>query len=349
MNPFFLLKRKQTQTVMKNLLFISFLFGINTFSHAKKVKFAVDMTGQTILSTGVHIAGDFQTLAGFPDGDWMSNTTPLTPEVGNPNIYSIVVEIPAFAKYEYKFINGDQFYETEFVPEESRVGYNFNDNRWIYVDSLANDTTYVGAILFSQNAPSGYHLLRFKVNMINETVSSNGVHLASSFQGWNTTNTFLYSFGNDVYEAITYIENTETSCEYKFINGNSTSEYETVPSVCENNGNRQTSFSTHTVVAQVCFSECADCASTATLEEKENIDRTSIFPNPTSDYTIVQFEDQTPKTIIIINALGSTIRSYSCLENNLKIEKETLPQGLYIISIEEQVTHQQSTLKLIIQ
>lgn len=334
---------------MKKIILISFLLGISSLSYAKKVKFAVDMTGQTILSTGIHIAGDFQTLAGFPGGDWMSNTTPLTQESGDTNIYSIVVDIPAFAKYEYKFINGDQFYETEFVPEESRVGYNFNDNRWIYIDSLANDTTYVGAILFSQNAPKGYNLLRFKVNMMNETVNSNGVHVATSFQGWNTTNSFLYSFGNDVYEVISYIDTSETGCQYKFINGNSTIEYETVPSACENNGARESSFSTHTVLAQVCFSECADCISTAGLEEKEDAEKISIFPNPTNDVAVLYFNNETAKTITITNTLGEKIRSYTCLQDNLKIEKETLPQGLYIISIEEQTTHQLSTLKLIIQ
>lgn len=335
--------------VMKKLILISLLIGISSLSHAKKVKFAVDMTGQTLLSTGVHIAGDFQTLAGFSGGDWMSNTTPLTQESGDTNIYSIVVDIPAFAKYEYKFINGDQFYETEFVPEESRVGYNFNDNRWIYIDSLANDTTFVGAILFSQNAPKGYNLLRFKVNMMNETVSSNGVHIATSFQGWNTTNSFLYSFGNDVYEVISYIDTNDTNCQYKFINGNSISDYETVPSACESNGNREASFSTHTVLAQVCFSDCADCVSTANLEEKENVEKISIYPNPTNNTAMLYFNDETAKTITITNSLGENVRSYSCLQNNLKIEKETLPQGLYIVSIVEQTTHQLSTLKLIIQ
>ena len=91
-------------------------------------------------------------LQAFRKGDWASNTTTLTQE-GSTEIYSIVVDIPAFAKYEYKFLNGDQFYEAEFVPI-IRVGYNFNDNRWIYVDSLANDTTFVGAILFAGNAPA---------------------------------------------------------------------------------------------------------------------------------------------------------------------------------------------------
>src|SRR3989344_125947 len=134
---------------MKKIILVSVAILLaSNITFAKKIKFSVDMTGIAISPFGMHISGDFQTLAGFSGGDWMSNNTPLTQEISDTNIYSIVVDIPAFAKYEYKFVNGDQFYEAEFVPEESRVGYNFNDSRWIYLDSLADDTTFVGAILF---------------------------------------------------------------------------------------------------------------------------------------------------------------------------------------------------------
>src|SRR6185436_15682419 len=153
---------------MKKILFIFLFLLVAGISVAKKVKFAVDMTGQVLNVTGVHIGGDFQTLAGFAGGDWMPGTTPMTQETGDTNIYSIVVDIPAFTKYEYKVINGDQWYEAEFVPLESRVGYNFNDNRWLWVDSLSNDTTFVGALLFSGNAPAGLKLLRVVVDMQNE-------------------------------------------------------------------------------------------------------------------------------------------------------------------------------------
>ncbi|MBL0105706.1 MAG: hypothetical protein IPP51_19130 [Bacteroidetes bacterium] len=108
---------------------------------AKKVKFAVDMTGIVINVTGMHISGDFQTEIGLQN-DWVSDSTSLYQESADTNIYSIVVDLPAFRLYEYKFLNGDQFYEAEFVPIESRVGYNFDDNRWLYVDSLGDDTTF---------------------------------------------------------------------------------------------------------------------------------------------------------------------------------------------------------------
>ena len=88
---------------MKKIFLIISLVSVISFAHAKKVKFAVNMTGQTISTYGVHVAGDFQTIAGFTGGDWASNTTLMTQEA-DTNIYSIVVDIPAFSKYEYKFL-----------------------------------------------------------------------------------------------------------------------------------------------------------------------------------------------------------------------------------------------------
>ena len=72
---------------MKKIISTALLLSIFAMNvSAKKVKFAVDMTGQIINTTGIHISGDFQTIAGFPGGDWASNTTPLTQE-GTTDIY----------------------------------------------------------------------------------------------------------------------------------------------------------------------------------------------------------------------------------------------------------------------
>jgi len=90
---------------MKKTFLILALILSFSIVNAKKVKFSVDMTGQTISSYGVHVSGDFQTLAGYSGGDWASNTTLMAQEA-DTNIYSIVVDIPAFKKYEYKFLNG---------------------------------------------------------------------------------------------------------------------------------------------------------------------------------------------------------------------------------------------------
>ncbi|MEP7263460.1 MAG: T9SS type A sorting domain-containing protein [Bacteroidota bacterium] len=313
---------------MKKIILLICLFSA-TGTFAKKVKFAVDMTGQTLNVTGMHISGDFQTLAGFPGGDWASNTTPLAQE-GATNIYSIIVEIPAFAKYEYKFVNGDQFYDAEFVPEQSRVGYNFNDNRWLYVDSLADDTVFVGAILFGGNAPAGLYLFRTLVDMSSTgSVPASGVHLAATFNFFDPGITKMYSFGANVYEIISYV--TATSVDYKFYNGNTIVDGETVPGSCALNSNRNIMITGDTVLSVVCFSSCTACVQSIS----ENIqDKFKIYPNPGNADTYLKFYNTgADRSVEITDAAGRIVTSYSDVTGDLIISRNGLENGLYIINV----------------
>lgn len=317
---------------MKKLILYLFLHFVIQEAIAKKVKFSVDMTGQTVNSTGVHVSGDFQAVAGYAGGDWQSNTTLMTQESGDTNIYSVVVDIPAFNKYEYKFINGEQWYEVEFVPVESRVGYNFNDNRWLYVDSLSNDTTFVGTILFSGNAPAGKTLVRYVVNMQFETsISGNGAHVAGSFQNWNPATTRLYSFGSGIYEIISYVNNG--TYQFKYYNGNSVATSEIVPAACAINNYREIAVTKDTVLATLCFSACIDC-SMANLKKTETKLNIGICPNPTTDYALLQLPPNQKCNITLYNSLGEKVRCYhNIITNVLRIEKDQLGPGTYIISV----------------
>jgi hypothetical protein len=258
-----------------SLLLILFAFSCN-LSFAKKVKFTVDMRYfNDNLITGIHVAGDFQAVAGYPGGDWQSGTTLMTSS-GDTNYYSVVVDIPAFRKYEYKFINGDQWYEAEFVPFESRVGYNFNDNRWIYIDSLTNDTTNIDPVLFGGNAPEGQFLTRYLVDMSNEaTIATDSVHMAGNFQGWNNATHFLFSFTPGIYEII--IHDTAGTHEYKYLNGESMGNFENVPGACSTNGNRTQMVFKDSVLNAVCFSSCGACITGISFLNNSAL---KIYPNP---------------------------------------------------------------------
>jgi hypothetical protein len=300
----------------------------------KKVKFAVDMTGQVINPTGVHVTGDFQTLAGYPGGDWASNTTLMTQETADTNIYSVIVDIPAFAKYEYKFVNGDQFYEVEFVQVESRVGYNFDDNRWIYVDSLANDTTFVGAILFSMNAPKGLSLVRFYVDMSNAgTISPNGIHVAGSFQNWDPQKTIMYSFGANLYEVIAYVPDT-FSYDYKFYNGNAGGSEETVPVSCAATGSRQVLVLKDTLLASVCFSSCAACSQVG-IAEWDLKKSVSLFPNPSAgNVSVVMNDKAAAHTVLIKDLSGRVVWENRNISGAVFIlERGQLKSGIYFVSV----------------
>lgn len=295
---------------------------------AKKVKFSVDMSGQTISAAGVHIVGDFQSEAGL--GADFAQLSPMVHESGS--IYSLIVNIPAFRKYEYKFANGDLFYEVEFVPVESRVGYDQVDNRWLYVDSLRNDTTFVGAILYGANAPAGMNLVRPLVDLTAQgSVSANGVHLAGSFQAWNTSGNILYSFETNIYETIFYVP--AGTYEYKFYNGNTASNAESVPSSCAVNGHRQITVSGDVVLNTVCYSSCDACLGTSVGEIAPALP-VSVYPVPASDRIQLLFTDNNSRNITLTDISGKVLRSYVNVQGTaFSVEKDDLANGIYFLQV----------------
>lgn len=326
---------------MKKLFLTTLLAYVTCIGFAKNVKFAVDMTGQTLSPNGIHVFGDFQSLAGFAGGDWNPASTTCFQE-GATDIYSVIVDIPAFAKYEYKFVNGDQSYEAEFIPEQSRIGYNFNDNRWIYVDSLANDTTFAGAILFAGNAPMGLTLVRFIVDMQNEIVSPSGVHVAGTHQNWNTTSDILYSFGNDVYEVINYV--TPGTWNYKFYNGNTVNNGENIPAPCSVFGNREIQINYDSVLAVVCFSSCVACVTG--ISETISNGVVSVYPNPADNDCLLRLGIPGNYQIALSDISGRVVRMYPPFSGEaLNIAKADLDAGAYLIHITSE--SDRNTLKVI--
>jgi len=245
---------------MKKLLLIALIAsGISdAFAQTKKVKFSVDMTGQTVSGNGVHVAGGFQS--------WSPSTTALTQE-GSTNIYSVIADVAENSVVEFKFINGNDWPQGENIPAFSQKGNSVNGgsngNRWAYV-STGTDTLDLGAVTFSGTAPSGKYAVRLAVDMAKETsVSSNGVSVAGDFQGWSPGKTRmanLFSSDNKIYEVIIYA--AAGTYGYKFINGNAWGSDESVPSGCATSGNRNiTVGSSNETVGKVCYGSCSACPS----------------------------------------------------------------------------------------
>ena len=329
----------------KYLLGITILFFTFSLS-AKKVKFAVDMTGQVISAFGIHVVGDFQVAAGYAL-DWDPSLTTMVQE-GSTDIYSVIVDIPAFKKYEYRFINGNQTYESEFIPEESRVGYNLNDNRWLYVDSLKNDTSFVGAIIFGGNAPAGLSLVRYKVDMNNALpVSSNGVHVGTNMDGFNSTDVRLYSFGDSIYEIINYF--VPNSYSYRFFNGNTAATTETISGSCSVFGNRDLTFTKDTMLPMVCFSSCSACVAAGLNEFVENNSSFRLFPNPAKEnVTISSTSNELIKSVQILNVSGQEVSiSNQIMNNTFHLNNLNLSPGIYFIKVSN-TDGQAKNLKLII-
>lgn len=331
---------------MKKIIALSLVLLSIHIAYAKKVKFSVDMRYQEVSLLGVHVAGDFQDEAGFPS-DWESGTTEMLNEPGT-TIYSVVVDIPADRKYEYRYINGDQTYESEFVPEYSRVGYDFIDNRWFFVADTQADTVALPAVLFGGNAPYGKKMLRVLVDMAKQNaISANGVHIAGNFQQWNTADAQLYSFIDKVYEIMVFADST-TTLEYKFYNGSTTADAELVPAECATNNNRMFVLTTDTILSTVCFASCTDCANTGIFTTQYNKINYKVFPNPFKQSLTIEFTSNANRSISILDVQGKQVFDLQNFNQSiLHLENQQMASGIYLLKIIE--AEGLSTSKLIVE
>jgi hypothetical protein len=243
---------------MKKLLLMSAALLCMSGLFAKKVAFIVDMNGQTVSPNGVHVAGNFQ--------GWNPSTTSLiNAPILPPNFYGMVLDIPANQVIEFKIINGNDWPFAESVPAISQKGYagtngQQNDNRWMYIDSMANDTTMI-MLKYGASAPMGKYAVRFAVDMQKEaSVSADGVHLAGSLQGWNpatTRMTNLYDNKNKIYEIILTLDSA--TYQYKYVNGKAWGSDESVPSACNVGNNREIAVKSDLTAPKVCYASCIAC------------------------------------------------------------------------------------------
>ncbi len=217
------------------------------------VTFKVDMSQQTVSAAGVHLAGDFQ--------GWNPGGTQMLQTSGN--IYSVTVNLEENTIHQYKFINGDAWEGSEIVPSDCGVDNGSGGfNRSLTVSS---STPILPAVCFSSCNPCGALVpVTFWVDLSQQTVSPDGVHIVGDFQGWNPETTPMELISNSVYMATLSMQEN-TSYEFKYINGNTWDGAEFVPAECGvDNGsggfNRLLNLgNTGASLPEVCFSGCEDC------------------------------------------------------------------------------------------
>ncbi|MCC2548219.1 T9SS type A sorting domain-containing protein [Hymenobacter sp. BT175] len=78
------------------------------------VRFAVNMRGRTVPRTGVHVIGNFQTLAGYA-ANWDPTAILLT-DMNGDQIYEADVTLTAPGQFLYRFVNGNTLAAAEAVP-----------------------------------------------------------------------------------------------------------------------------------------------------------------------------------------------------------------------------------------
>ncbi|MGB2189788.1 MAG: hypothetical protein ACPH0C_02005, partial [Flavobacteriales bacterium] len=73
----------------------------------------------------------------------------------------------------------------------------------------------------------------FQVDMNNETVSADGVHIAGGFQGWDPAATMMSDDDMDGVYEVTVDLPADSTYEFKFINGMAWDFVEDVPPTCQ--------------------------------------------------------------------------------------------------------------------
>ncbi|HEY9113472.1 MAG TPA: hypothetical protein VIN10_02155, partial [Bacteroidales bacterium] len=128
----------------------------------------------------------------------------------------------------------------------------------------------------------------FQVNMSNEEVSTDGVHLAGSWQGdenvwtWDPSAILMVDLdGDDIYTASVDLE-SGTEYYFLFFNGDEFGTQEDVPAECEdvNTGTRFFTPGTSDVTLDpLCFSYCINCAPFYDITLEVNMQYESVSPD----------------------------------------------------------------------
>ncbi|MBK7213134.1 MAG: T9SS type A sorting domain-containing protein [Bacteroidales bacterium] len=272
------------------------------------VTFRVDMSNQTVSSNGVHLAGDFQ--------GWDPAATAMTNAGGG--IYTVTVPISSGTYHQYKFINGDTFAGEELVPDacgDDNGSGGFNRALTVPVAD-----TLLGAICFSScNLCSEMVPVTFKVDMSNQTVSADGIHIAGDFQGWNTTTTPMSLLSGGTYSATVYLDKGSYH-EYKFINGNSWAGEEIVPSECgADNGsggfNRFLNVPLNdTILGSICFSTCGPCVPMVQVTFQVDMSQQQVSAD--GIHLVGDFQGWNPATTAMLETSPGVYATTVSLENS---------------------------------
>jgi hypothetical protein len=114
--------------------------------------------------------------------------------------------------------------------------------------------------------------ITFQVDMQNQTVSGDGVHIAGSFgadgyANWDPAGIEMTDGNSDDVYTVTLTLTANTDYEFKYINGNAWGSEEIVPGECIVPSTTNRGYTTTTndaTLDEVCFSSCSDCSAAAT-------------------------------------------------------------------------------------
>lgn len=243
------------------------------------VTFNVDMNEVDITTDSLHLVGNFNDPdydgtdyptdynAAYPN--WTVTAISMTDGDGD-GVFTAVLSLNP-ARYEFKFINGNDWPYNEIVPSACTVEVSGNGNRQIMV----GDAPISYNVCYGACAACGENAVRFRLDVSTidldldgnyaepgEDISPDGIHVAGDFQAWDPGASVLQDWNNDNIWEATYSVGTATSISFKYINGNTWDfPNENISGACGGgDGNRLEAItSTNNVLNVYCWSSCDPC------------------------------------------------------------------------------------------
>ena len=137
------------------------------------------------------------------------------------------------------------------------------------------------ALLGTAFAASAQVTVTLSVDMQNQTVAAEGVHVAGSFQGWDPSTTEMTDDNMDGVYEYSFTTDTAATYEFKFVNGNAWGMDEGIPMPCAVNNNRAVTVDPAVGDASyaVCYGECAACGEITVMFRVDMSQEAAIAPS----------------------------------------------------------------------
>ena len=286
------------------------------------ITFRVDMSNETVSADGVHVAGDLN--------GWSTTNDLLTDQGGG--IYMVTVSLEPGRDIQYKYLNGNAWGTEEAAPTNCTIGGN---NR-IFTVPNASDTLDLVPFNGCPATVEKKHVI-FRVDMSNETPSSDGIHVAGNFVAWDPGAATMTDIGDGIYEYEADVLASILTLQYKYVNGNAWGNEESIPDDCKNgDSNRFKALSGDTIsLATYVFGSCDTLEQAASSTKKLSRDRYQFISDPANHSLSLQLSPTLGQTQVRV----LDMRGQQVFQHTLKAEEgETLhlqganwSNGVYIL------------------
>lgn len=194
----------------------------------------------------------------------------------------------------------------------------------------------------------------FQVDMTNESVSSNGVHVAGAFQGWDPAATALSDDDGDGVWSVTLTVDFPGEYLYKYVNGNAWASdgganegfgSESGLADCgEDDGfdghNRSVTIpneATYVDPAYI-YNSCEISSIISSTEDLEDFGAIKVSPNPFTDYTTITFGNPNNELhdLMISDITGRLVANYSNIRGTqVEVNRGELLNGIYFATLQD--------------